>query len=111
MKTISRLGDTPLAGSEQAPTTYKIKSCPGCYAYLPWRKKSQTVVTCDNCGQVVHANDITVVQYVRQHVRAQPHTLTSLLLVFWMVAQLIDHEFRLRKLLLYAIMRMMSWIP
>jgi len=111
MTTISRLGEdqTP---PDRAPT-FRIKSCPRCYGVLKWYRDEQTEAKCENCGLVTkwrRYHDGHMFPYVRQHLSFH-HPAKTLVLILWALAQWIDHKFRLRRVLLYAFVKLLSWLP
>ena len=98
-----------MAGSRQFPTTYKIKACPKCYAVLLWTEPTRT--TCDNCR-----TEITMLpfkgplDYTRHKIRTKLLSLETLLFVVYGLVQVLDWKLRLRKLLLFAFIRGLSWV-
>lgn len=109
MTTIQPLGNHGMAGSKDYPTSYKIKACPKCYAVLYWRRSS-THVTCDNCEtEIVMLPFKGPLDYVKYHVRKKLLSRTTFLLVAYGLIQIMDYKLKLRKLLLFAFIRGLSY--
>ena len=111
MKTIHKLGDSmEIAGTPTKPTTTRIPACPKCYGEIRWMRESQTSACCELCGQEYRFAYYPGLTYERTHVSFL-HPLRSILLILWLCVQWIDSKFRLRKNLMYAILKILSWLP
>ena len=109
MNTIQPLGYFGMAGSKEFPTTYKIKACPKCYAVLSWYSRTRT--TCDNCGtEILMLPYKGPLDYTRHMIRKRLLSWETLLFVVYGLVQVLDWKLRLRKLLLFAFVRGLSWL-
>ena len=111
ISTVQPLGTHDLAGSITHPTTYRIRSCPKCYGVLYWMNKRQTSETCDNCGTVVLMLDYAgPVDYARGMIRNWPFAWVNALFALYALAQVLDYRLHLRKRLLFAFIRGLSYL-
>ena len=111
MSTIQQLGNHGMAGSKEYPTTYKIRACPKCYGVLYWMRKQQTKITCENCNtKVIMFPYKGPLDYTRYHIRKRLFCKKTIMLVLYGLCQVLDYRLKLRKLLLFAFIRGLSWL-
>jgi len=111
MQTIRPIGTISRAGSKESPATYQIRACPSCYGVLPWRHPKQTKVHCFTCGEYTYMIRYEgPIGYAQEKIRSTPFSLQTILVALWALTQYLDHYLKLRKILLYLFMRVISYL-
>lgn len=112
MSKITPLSEIKIAGTTEAPASFRRNRCPSCYYHLLphlWKGKR---CTCPNCGLLlVTTHDLTRNRrwlYFIENAKTKGLLWSMFYLFIWIPVQIFDHYLGLRRLAYWAILRMMT---
>ncbi len=109
MSKITPLSKIRIAGTPEAPSTYYRIRCPSCYAFIVPGDWKSTTCKCPNCGQMLQTtHDLQGGKYAYLINNARRKGIMWSLFMFfiWEPVKLLDHYLRLRRLLYWAVLRL-----